>query len=302
MGLAIFKLNFKTPVHFGNKRLSDGEMTIAADTLFSALFIEALKLDINTDFLLNELIISDTFPYENEVYYLPKPLIRIQSSESLSYKEFKKLKYIPTYHYKDYIDGNLTDEDAKDLNEVFNIGRYMLQTKVSLLNQMNNPNEDSEPFSVGTFIFEENAGLYFIARGTENTLSQLKTILKSLQYSGLGGKRSAGYGRFEVSFVDNPEVLKLMNNKGGTNILLTTAMAKENEMEDSCEGARYMLSKRSGFIQSSTYSENLLKKRDFYSFTPGSVFINKFDGDVFDVSVGGNHPVYRYAKPLWMEV
>ncbi|KIX91210.1 CRISPR-associated protein Csm4 [Staphylococcus microti] len=302
MDTAVFKLNFKTPVHFGNKRLSDGEMTIAADTLFSALFIECLQLNINTDWLMNELVISDTFPYENEIYYLPKPLIRVRSNESSSYKEFKKLKYVPTYHYKEYMDGKLTDDDAKDLNEIFNVGRYMLQTKVSLINQMNDSSEDSEPFSVGTFTFEEDAGLYFIARGTENAICQLNKVLMSLQYSGLGGKRSAGYGRFEVILSDNQEILELMNSKGDTKILLSMAMAKESEIESSCQGARYILSKRSGFIQSPTYSENLLKKRGFYSFTPGSAFINKFDGDIFDVGVQGSHPVYRYAKPLWLEV
>ena len=53
MTTKVFKLSFKTPVHFGKKRLSDGEMTITSDTLFSALFIEALQLGKETDWLLN---------------------------------------------------------------------------------------------------------------------------------------------------------------------------------------------------------------------------------------------------------
>ncbi|EGQ0370633.1 hypothetical protein G5J03_002604, partial [Staphylococcus pseudintermedius] len=27
-----------------------------------------------------------------------------------------------------------------------------------------------------------------------------------------------------------------------------------------------------------------------------------FNGDVFNVGHNGKHPVYRYAKPLWLEV
>ena len=27
-----------------------------------------------------------------------------------------------------------------------------------------------------------------------------------------------------------------------------------------------------------------------------------FKGDIFNVGNQGQHPVYRYAKPLWMEV
>ena len=64
-------------------------MTITSDTLFSALFIEALQLGIETDWLLNDLIISDTFPYESELYYLPKPLIKIESKEESNHKAFK---------------------------------------------------------------------------------------------------------------------------------------------------------------------------------------------------------------------
>ena len=60
MTTKVFKLSFKTPVHFG-KTFVRWEMTITSDTLFSALFIETLQLGIETDWLLNDLIISDTF-------------------------------------------------------------------------------------------------------------------------------------------------------------------------------------------------------------------------------------------------
>ena len=31
------------------------------------------------------------------------------------------------------------------------------------------------------------------------------------------------------------------------------------------------------------------------------LFKNIFNGDVFNVGHNGKHPVYRYAKPLWLE-
>ena len=49
-----------------------------------------------------------------------------------------------------------------------------------------------------------------------------------------------------------------------------------------------------------SYSEMHLKKHDFYVFAPGAVFENRFEGDVFDVSIHGAHPVYRYAKPMFI--
>lgn len=302
MEMEVFRLNFKTPVHFGRKRLSDGEMTIAADTLFSALFIETLNLKMDTHWLLDDLRISDTFPYENEIYYLPKPLMKITSQSEGNHKDFKKLKFIPIHHYLDFINGKLTSEDAKDLNEIFYVGKYTLHTKVSLLNQTKDASAESEPFSVGTFSYDDNAGLYFMAKGSEETLAKLKTVLTSLQYSGLGGKRSSGYGRFQLENVQDEKISSIINQTGNLNILLSTAMAKVEELEEITKEARYILQKRSGFIQSSKYAEQLMKKQDFYCFSSGSVFSKKFEGDIFNVGVEGAHPVYRYAKPFWMEV
>ena len=70
MEYCIYKFNFKTAVHIGSGKLSDGEMTFHADTLFSALCQEALQ--IGGEDMLQELIsyvekdqlrISDCFPF-----------------------------------------------------------------------------------------------------------------------------------------------------------------------------------------------------------------------------------------------
>ena len=135
-----------------------------------------------------------------------------------------------------------------------------LQTKVSLSAQEIDSSADSEPYSVGTFTFEPEAGLYFIAKGSEETLDQLKDIMTSLQYSGLGGKRNAGYGQFEYEIINNQQLFKLLNQNGEHSILLSTAMAKEDEIKSALKEARYILNKRSGFIQSTNYSEMLVKK------------------------------------------
>ncbi|EHD7789390.1 type III-A CRISPR-associated RAMP protein Csm4 [Staphylococcus pseudintermedius] len=302
MVMKIFKLHFHTAVHFGNKRLSDGEMTISADTLFSALFIENLQLGQSQEWLHNDLILSDTFPFVNDLLYLPKPLIKIESKEEGHHKDFKKIKYIPTYHYLQFVKGEFHAEDANDLNDIFNVGHYALETKVSLLAQSMNLEAESEPYSVGTFTFEEDAGLYFIAQGSEKTMDLLEKTLNALQFSGLGGKRNTGYGRFHFEVIEDSVMSKLLNQTGKQHILLTTAMATDEEIMKACNDARYLLKKRSGFIQSTTYEEQLVKKKDFYSFAAGSVFLTPFKGGIFDVGHKGNHPIFRYAKPLWLEV
>ena len=60
--------------------------------------------------------------------------------------------------------------------------------------------------------------------------------------------------------VNNQQLFKLLNQKGEYSILLSTAMAKEEEIESALKEARYILNKRSGFIQSTNYSEILVKK------------------------------------------
>jgi CRISPR-associated protein Csm4 len=140
--------------------------------------------------------------------------------------------------------------------------------------------------------------MYIIAgfddKGAEELFNE---IMQSLRYSGIGGRRSSGCGRF--SFVkSNLEEKRGLGEKGKYYISISTSMAKDSELKDVLDGASYKLIKRSGYVLSSTYSEKQLKKRDFYMFAPGSVFNKQFCGDIFDVSSNGTHPVYRYAKPM----
>ncbi|WP_240624918.1 type III-A CRISPR-associated RAMP protein Csm4 [Staphylococcus debuckii] len=79
-------------------------------------------------------------------------------------------------------------------------------------------------------------------------------------------------------------------------------MAEENNLKTILENARYLLKKKSGFIQSADFTNTLVKKKDFYSFSAGSVFKHPFSGAIFDVGENGKHPVYRYAKAMWIEV
>ncbi|MGM0216495.1 type III-A CRISPR-associated RAMP protein Csm4 [Enterococcus sp. AZ109] len=304
MTTQIIRLAFNSPVHFGNKRLSDSEMVIHSDTLFSALFIEALNLDVDTDWLMDELIISDTFPYCDQELFLPKPLIRVtaQNQDDTNHKIFKKLEYVPVSRYLDYVDGKLSSDNVKQIIESFQIGSYNMQAKVSLKAVEEQGTGDSKPYAVGTYQFYPNAGLYFIFKGSDETLQKLLKIMDALQYSGLGGERFAGYGRFTYQVIQDDTMEQLISQEGNSHILLSTARGTEAELENCCEEARFILKKRTGFIQSVTFHENLVKKKDFYSFSAGSVFKYPFKGEIYDVGENGKHPVYRYAKAMWLEV
>ena len=80
-------------------------------------------------------------------------------------------------------------------------------------------------------------------------------------------------------------------------------MEKElQEIEKVCTEVQFQLIKRSGFVNSMTYADTFRKKKDFYGFVAGSCFKIPYQGDIYDVSIYGKHPVYRYAIPIFMGV
>ena len=83
---------------------------------------------------------------------------------------------------------------------------------------------------------------------------------------------------------------------------LSVALPTEEEIPSVIEGSRCKMLKRSGFVASTTYADEYLRKNDLYVFSAGSTFTKDFSGDVYDVSNNGNHSVYRYAKPMLMGV
>lgn len=307
MATRMVKLTFQAPVHFGDGRLSDGEYTCDAATLFSALFIEALKAGCADELLAaaksGDFSISDAFPYIGERLYIPKPMACVseraassaESGDSRARKANKALKYIPADKLGDFLSGSF---DFVGELERFNNGVSFLRTKVNLTRSTS---EDAEPYHVGGYRFAPECGLFFLVGGTYD----VRPLMEQLSYSGIGGKRSSGYGRFTFEVrEDAPLHLVDGSSFGERAMLLTSALPREAELTDSLlEGARYHLVRKSGFVQSTSHAPTPRKKRSLCLFAPGSVFERCFEGDVLDVNATpGAHPVYRYARAMWMEV
>ncbi|MDR2400846.1 MAG: hypothetical protein LBD73_04245, partial [Deferribacteraceae bacterium] len=82
MDYSIFKLTFKTALHAGSKNLADSGYKLYADTIFSALCHEALKIrgEDGIEELVrlaseDRLIISDALPFIKDTYFIPKPIL-----------------------------------------------------------------------------------------------------------------------------------------------------------------------------------------------------------------------------------
>ena len=218
----------------------------------------------------------------------------------------------------DYVEGKL---DPLEELEKQNFGSFFSQEMVRILED-----EDNLPYRVEQFQFAEDAGLYCIfSTEDEDVEDFLVDLLESLSYVGIGGKRASGKGKFSITAgalgEEMAEKIKLAGEvkeddlssarvetpikktKERDFLLLSSAMAKTAEdLESILEDASYLLQKRSGFIYSESYAKEQRRKKDFYSFQAGSCFKKPFSGDIFDVSDGGNHPVYRYGKAVFMEI
>jgi CRISPR-associated protein Csm4 len=307
-----YLLHFSAGVHFGNGALWDSGATVRADTLFSALCHEALALsglegiEQLVQWAKNgELLLSDLLPYVGQELYLPKPLCPAQHQEegnSIQKKNFKKLAYIPVSQWEIYCQGELDPVAAAQ--QLSLLGKAEVRTMSASRSSERLETGEALPYSVGVYTFCAQAGLYLIA-GVERPEQEmtLDALLDALSYSGIGGKRGAGLGRFDVEKFELPNILiqKLQLN-GGPCMTLSVCMAQPAQLGSAMQGASYLLVKRSGFVLSEQYSPEQRRKRDFYSFQAGSCFLFPFTGDVFDVAGEGAHPVYRYAVPLWLEV
>lgn len=304
MEYKIYKMIFQQGVHFGNHSLEKSEPTFQADTLFSSLYIEAMKFgqaDILLDSVINNrLVISDAFPYIGNNYFIPKPMKKIEQDSNnddiTARKKFKKLEYIQVALLDDYLKGEYPiDNQDSTIKE---LGAHSVKTSVSIRGE-----EEAKPYRVGIYHFKEHNGLYVIVGyESEKELELFDKLFDSLSLSGIGGKKNSGLGHFRVIQTDVPTELVNRLNSNGECMTLSCSLPKESEIESVLESSRYLLEKRSGFVDSDSYASEQRRKKDIYMFKSGSCFNHKFTGDIYDVSSGGKHPVYKYAKPLFMGV
>ena len=303
MNYKIYKMIFTQGVHFGEHSLEKSEITFQADTLFSALCIEALKID-KLEVLIksvkeDHLVFSDAFPYMDQEFFIPKPMKKIeqviQSEDMTIRKKFKKLKYVQVSLLDQYLKGQYPIDKGSDIKQ---LGVHTLKTSASIRG-----NEEALPYRVGIYRFKEHNGLYVVVGyDSKETLHLFDELFTMLSLSGIGGKKNSGLGHFRYNTVELPKELNKRLNTNGEVMTLSVSLPTDKELEDILDDSRYLLVKRSGFIDSYTYSKEQRRKKDIYLFKAGSCFNKTYQGDIYNVSSGGSHPVYKYAKPLFMGV
>jgi len=326
MDYCLFRLRFKTALHIGGDSgmpsMAACEISIHSDTVFSALCHEALQMGGHEmlDRLVSyagegSLLMSDALPFRDEELYLPKPAISpaIPPGGKKTWRQddakaLKKLKFIHASMFEEYL-GFIRGENEFPVSSA-NASFGVKETRTMAFVRRS---DKTLPFHVGVFSFFPGSGLYIVAGyNSRQAILLLASLLNSLSVSGIGGKRTAGLGRFEIERTLLLETASSKSEAALAKLLavscpdyymtLNASFPEEPELEVTVSGGFFQVVRRGGFVQSHAYADKPLKKRVMYFMAAGSCFKNRFNGGIYDVSLKGVHPVYRYAKPLFAGV
>lgn len=322
MNYFLCKLHFTTPLHVGNsesaKSLDSSNMTICADTVFSALCHTALTTlgedgikKLYNYVIDNQLRISDMLPYSQDRLFIPKPFmtskaIQVNNNKHKDRKKIKKLTHLPLDMLPDFLASIEGEKDFDVEKASCDFGIHHISTKNSIQG-----NDIAVPYIVGLFSFNQDSGLYIIiGYKSKEALQYILKLLRLTGISGIGGKVSSGYGKYKIiaevalSQSDKEEfqnLSQLLNLKTAENyLLLTSSIPSNHELKDVIEGSSYGLIRRGGFVNSGNSGGKQVKKQTQYFFNSGSVLAKRFNGDIYNVSNQVKHPVYRYSKPIFM--
>lgn len=314
----IYYLKFTTPFRFGTDKGSGGlantSMVCHADTLFSAVAIEWLHhygqkgLDLLIDEVKkDQFFLSDLMPYKENDLYLPRPLLINQRKEQNpdKIKAEKKLEYLSVNCYETYIQECLRKCDSP-LPEVTMFVMNDHRVRVSKTSS-----EKAEPYFVAGKTFLRDAGFYLMTEMDEATYPDFDDVLESLGETGIGGKRSSGFGKFEVikclfvdgdHFTESESALKKLWLQDGDLFINLSALLPEATEIDVVKNGTYALIQRKGFVYSDDYANETVKRKQVTMINRGSSFEEKIKGRLVDLSSNGRHPVYRYGKGLYIGV
>ena len=322
-----FTLKFLTPVHFGDTasggNLDKSALSCSADTLFAALCNEAAAMDsaslekLITGVREHKIVFSSLFPYyrtENEDLhlYLPKPLLPMdakkQSSKSFTemkqvatkLKKQKKTSYIRASELQAWLknckEGKLADYEVPEFAAPFVAGKVNLREN------------DPLPYFVGSYVFAKNTGLYFLCGvedDNEEAIDWINALLEQLGMTGIGGKRSSGYGKFELAddywditpdnaiYDDDIAIGEMLFDEASSIQMCLAPVCPVAEAVADVKQGTYKLVKRGGFISSPTVGESI-KRDSVYMLAEGSCFAKRLQGSLLKQVVEGiAHPVYR---------
>lgn len=213
----------------------------------------------------------------------------------------KKLAYLRASSMVPYL---AAAREGKPFPAVASFGAEDLRVRVA-------DREEPCPYRVGSFRFSRDAGLYLLASvETEAMAERLFGVLSFVGLSGIGGKRTSGFGKFTVEDpyfleADDPEadmaaLYALRHDEAAPWQMAVASVWPLAEEIVRLGGGAYQLRRAGGFVTES--SEGARKKDRVALLAEGSCLRVRLRGQLGTVGAYAGHPVYRCGRGLFVGV
>ncbi|MGC8789739.1 MAG: type III-A CRISPR-associated RAMP protein Csm4 [Caldisericum sp.] len=311
--------NKNSKYHFGETGLDDSLLYFPSPSLFSAIVNNFVKLygEKEVDNLL-KIRISSLFPAYKEVYFVPKPFLKILPEELQSQKpklskriQFISLSYLKEINNppKDITEKNVvqgflfSNRDKEMLNG--ELPKILFEKDFEIKINLSKPYDSSDikdsksgPYEVFYIYPGEKVYFYFLlddSELSEDTKEKLIAAINLIQDEGLGGERGTGAGAFDkLEIQEEKEFSEYIRNIENPLYHVTLSMVIPKDQDEFNEFESYALIKRSGYIFNSKTTN--LRKKEVYAIKEGSIFKSNVYGKVVDVSPEPSIKIYQYGK------
>ncbi|MYC75263.1 type III-A CRISPR-associated RAMP protein Csm4 [Candidatus Poribacteria bacterium] len=322
----VYRLTFKTQLHLGRASgpaqegslgLEKTETYIPADTLFSAICQtwttfynpESLTTFLNgymEDGSVLPFMLTSAFPFAQDVYLFPKPLMVSTPS-----KKSKRVQFVSQSIFQDIISGTppefsedllingeevwMSPEEQEKLgtssDKNFTIWTTNTRPRVTLGSR----SSGSEIWHVQTVQFNTDCGLWFAAQfDSDETKQRIETLLRVLGDSGIGGERNAGYGMFD--FTETTFEMPTVEAENQFVTLSPICPQSPEQLAQLLTGdIAYTLNPLTGWVSTAGTAS---RRKQVNMFAEGSVLhaTDTHIGRLVDLRPDNwEHPVYRYG-------
>lgn len=317
----LVRLWFAGPIHFGEAGIGDEttNVTLRSDSLYSAIWSiwGRYGLQPAIDDLLARFtgegeapfLLSSTFLFEGDTYYLPRPSLPAQGLEQHG-KIVKQTRCVPLALFRAWTSGLPVDPEAleKANQRVDELYARNLRPRVHL----DRVSERAQLYQVAQVTFAEGAGLWFLIRVRDaGVLAPLRQAVALLGEDGLGGRRSAGYGCFRPEWEDvtahsDWRALFGDNEADGPHCLLSVCNPEPPELPGLLTDASYEVVERTGWASSGD-GRAQAPRLPVRMLAEGSVLSGRPRGRVVDVTPPAflelaGHRIYRSGLALAVPV
>lgn len=320
--ITLYKLNFNAPLHIGAHGVGYEETgnMIHSDTLFSAilsLWHNFYEDDIESLCKMVPFNISSAFPFKQDMFFFPRPMVRIgkeTEGENQKEKKLKRVEFISQQLMESILKGDcgsleFNEEDTFQNGTFwhpnmpfFNKNEEILFAERELPRVVIDRNTNSsEIFYFSEIIFEKDSGLFFLARFIDKKIKQkFEAVLRLLGDEGIGGDKRMGKGLFSLDIKEDFHILFPEN----ADMFLTLSLYYPQESEFNggiLNNASYNLIPRKGWLHAP--GAMTLRRKEIRTFTEGSVF-NATGKEIYGTNpcvlekneeLGLMHNIYRYG-------